>query len=379
VSDLTREDFEVYEDGVKQQIASLTLSHGGRVTNVLAPPPPAVSEGIILPPTRRTNDTSGRIFVFFVDDLHLQFQHSPRIRSLLEKMGNTLLHEGDLFGMVSSGPSSISMQLTYDKKRFFQAIDRVTGDELKPSEIINGTAGMDGPSEVRHRARIAMDTVTELLENMEKVHDRRKSLIYVSDGYDFIPFQDSRFGLMQAGVPYLTSLRYRAIGELSKTGDPYATPEQNNTMGAEERAKETFSDSDLAVVLAELTRIANRANTTIYSIDPRGLVGFPDMDEPVDPRQWSAYIRKSQDGLRQLAEDTGGISVVNTNDFDKALKRIDAETSDYYVLGYYSSNNDPSRKLRRIEVRVRRPGIDVVSRKEYLLRPPPPQRRPERP
>ena len=44
-------------------------------------------------------------------------------------------------------------------------------------------------------------------------------------------------------------------------------------------------------------------------------------------------MRKSQDSLRVLAEETGGIAVVNQNDFDKALKRIDAETSDYYVLG----------------------------------------------
>src|SRR6185295_7891934 len=65
VSDLTRDEFEVFEDGVKQDIVSMTLSHGGRVSNVLAPPPPAAPEGIILPPPRRTNDTSGRIFVFF--------------------------------------------------------------------------------------------------------------------------------------------------------------------------------------------------------------------------------------------------------------------------------------------------------------------------
>ena len=39
-----------------------------------------------------------------------------------------------------------------------------------------------------------------------------------------------------------------------------------------------------------------------------------------------------------LADETGGIAVVNQNDFDKALKRIDTETSDYYVLGYYSNN-----------------------------------------
>ena len=58
-----------------------------------------------------------------------------------------------------------------------------------------------------------------------------------------------------------------------------------------------------------------------------------DIDEQVDPQQWSEYVRKSQDSLRVIAEETGGIAVVNQNDFSKALKRIDAETSDYYVLG----------------------------------------------
>src|SRR5438552_13657859 len=57
VSDLTRDDFDVYEDGVKQQVVSLTLSHGGRVSNLLAPPPAAAPEGIILPTARRPSDS----------------------------------------------------------------------------------------------------------------------------------------------------------------------------------------------------------------------------------------------------------------------------------------------------------------------------------
>jgi hypothetical protein len=70
-----------------------------------------------------------------------------------------------------------------------------------------------------------------------------------------------------------------------------------------------------------------------------------------------------------LAENTGGIAVVNQNDFDKALKRIDAETSDYYVLGYYSSNPDPLRRTRRIELRTTRPNVTVRGR-EVLSLPP---------
>ena len=99
--------------------------------------------------------------------------------------------------------------------------------------------------------------------------------------------------------------------------------------------------------LAELTRAANRANATLYTIDPRGLVGGPDLDEQVDTVEWQNYVRTTQDSLRVLAEQTGGIAVVNQNDFDKALKRIDDETSDYYVLGYYSTNPDPLKRTRR--------------------------------
>src|SRR5690349_19512121 len=127
IPDLKKDEFEVYEDGVKQEIASMTMSHGGRVTNVLEAPPPPPPEGIILPPTRKVTDTSGRVFLFFVDDLHMQFQNSGRVRELFKKIANNLIHEGDLFGIVSSGPSSIAQDMTYDKKRFDEAIKKIAG------------------------------------------------------------------------------------------------------------------------------------------------------------------------------------------------------------------------------------------------------------
>ena len=43
-------------------------------------------EGIILPPSRPTNDASGRIFLIFVDDLHLDFRNTGRIRELFKKI-----------------------------------------------------------------------------------------------------------------------------------------------------------------------------------------------------------------------------------------------------------------------------------------------------
>ena len=106
----------------------------------------------------------------------------------------------------------------------------------------------------------------------------------------------------------------------------------------------------------------------MYTIDPRGLVGMGDIDQQVDPQQWSEFVRKSQDSLRVIAEETGGLAVVNQNDFSKALKRIDAETSDYYVLGYISKNPDPTKRRRQIDVKVTRKGAVVWFRKEYVLK-----------
>ena len=373
IPDLKKEDFEIFEDGVKQDITSMTMSYGGRVTNVLEAPPPPTPEGILLPPRRAVQDTSGRIFIFFVDDLHLQFQQSGRVRQLFEKIAKLLIHEGDLFGIVSSGPSSISVDMTYDKKRLDEAIKKIHGDGLKPSEIIQRAGGSEGPTELRHRAHVAFSTMREGLQNLEKVTNRRKALVWVSEGYDFNPFQDSRYGLLRPDSPFLQNQSNQMRNGSQDPANPDAQQQQPDSLTSTQMQNETFSDADLAFELSEITRAANRANTTIYTIDPRGLVAGQDIDEPVDPQEWNEHLRKTQDTMRILAEDTGGIAVVNQNDFDKALKRIDADSSDYYILGYYSSNPDPTHRRRKVEVKTSRSGLDVFTRTEYLvLKPPPP-------
>ncbi|HZM60714.1 MAG TPA: VWA domain-containing protein [Vicinamibacterales bacterium] len=363
IADLKPGEFEVYEDGVKQQIASLVLTHGGRVFNVQTPPPPPVQEGIILPKHRPTNDAAGRVFVVFIDDLHLDFRSTPRTRELIKKMLKLLIHDGDMFGMVSSGESSISEQLTYDRQILESSISRITGGGLRPKEIIQGMQSSQGPTELRHRAHVAFSTAYDLMRNLEKLQNRRKAVIYISSGYDFNPFETSRLeeqakrmGLGMSGDE--SGNGQSAVDQL--LSDPFVRQQQSSQMLAE---------GDLVRELAELTRAANRANATMYTIDPRGLVAGQDLDDEVPTQEWNAYVRDTQDSLRVLAEETGGIAVVNQNDFDKALKRIDNETSDYYVLGYYSSNPDPLKRRRRIEVRTTRQGLRVIGRTEYTLRP----------
>ena len=379
VPDLAKKDFEVYEDGVKQDVVTFVLTHGGRVINDTAAPPPPIQEGVLLPPSHPPSDTSGRIFLIFVDDLHLDFRNTGRIRDLFKKISKELIHDGDMFGIVSTGPSSIAIDMTYNHKLLDEAIEKISGDELSPHDIIQTPDGSQGPPEVRYRAHVAFSTADDILRRLEQVHDRRKAFIYVSDGYDFDPFSNSR----------KAAEAQREGATCTNPSDPNSctTPNQNCNAGDASCVANTpvpeydpfsmndneFAESDLVEELAELTREANRANTTMYTIDPRGLVGGPDIDETdIDPTEWQDHIRETQNSLRVIAQQTGGIAVVNQNDFDKAIKRIDSETSDYYVVGFYSSNPDPTKKKRSIQIKINRPGkYDLNYIPSYTLRPPP--------
>ena len=366
IPDLTKDDFDVYEDGVKQDLSSMTMVHGGRVTNLLAPPPPDI-EGVILPTKQVRNDTSGRVFLFVVDDFHLDVHKTPVIRDLFKRIGKNLLHEGDLFAMISTGTSAISIDLTYDHKRFDEAVNQITGRALSADDIIQGQQGAEGPIEVRYRAQVAFTTVNNVLNNLEKVHDRRKIVVYVSNGYDFTPYLTARSGTDTTST-FTQNGNQRSMNrdtlQMALDKGEQAPRQDPNAIG---NILEEFSDAALIHELASLTDTANRANATIYTIDPRGVVaGGGDIGDNVNPNEFRLYVSKTQDTLRVIADQTGGTAIVNQNEFDTALKKIDAEASDYYMLGYYAKNTDPNRREHNIEVKVNRPGATVLARKTYV-------------
>jgi VWFA-related protein len=363
IADLKPDELEIYEDDVKQQVVSFVLTHGGRVHNLLEPPAATAQEGVILPQRRPANDRAGRIFLIFIDDFHLQFRDTARTRDWLRQMLRTLIHDGDMFGIVSTGHSSISEQLTYDRQVLESAIERVSGGALTPRETVEGLQTSQGPAEVRHRAHVALTTAYELMRNLEQVQDRRKAVLYISSGYDFDPFVEGRLEeqARRLGITESTDER----------GDMMAAAERlrQNPSYRDQRATQELSATDLIRDLYDLTKAANRANATFYPIDPTGLVAGPDIDQDINTSDWNAHTRERQNSLRTLADLTGGTAVVNTNDIARWLKVIDNETSDYYVLGYYSSNPDARHRTRKIDVRTTRKNVIVSSREVYSLRP----------
>ncbi len=96
--------------------------------------------------------------------------------------------------------------------------------------------------------------------------------------------------------------------------------------------------------------------------------------------------------LRELAEDTGGALIANTNDLGKGLDRVTADLASYYEIAYAPQSGEADGRFRKIDVKVTRKGVDVTSRSGYFALPasdarrccptscrsslPPPRRRP---
>ena len=363
VPDLTVDDFRILEDGVPQEVASLILVHGGRVFNQLVPPPP-VHEGIILPERRVQSQIPGRIIVFFVDAMHLEPEVTPRVRHFVKEVADTLVHDGDLVGLISNGPAGKAVDLTYDLGHVKSAVDGIVGTGMTPRDLIENTQeGPDGPGELRWRAHRAFMAVNGVLEGLSGIQDRRKVIIYISTGYDLNPFALQRLHGVSMRDEFL---RERPI-DLAGGGSGADERALMSPFNRVERQGAVFADGELITELAELSETATRANTTLYTMDPRGLISSPDIDYDVPIEAWREYMMAARSSLRTLAELTGGRAIVNTNNFSELLRQIDAETSDYYVVGYYTSNPDPTHRRRALSVTVARDGLEVQARDSYTL------------
>ena len=135
--------------------------------------------------------------------------------------------------------------------------------------------------------------------------------------------------------------------------------------------------SELRDEMMSAIAAATRANVSFYGIDPRGLTTLGDegidiTSVPDDPTlglgmaSLSDELRRSQDTLRAISEETGGFAAVNRNDFREAFGRIIQDNSGYYLLGYYSSDTRRDGRFRNVQVRVKRPGLTVRARKGYV-------------
>jgi VWFA-related protein len=355
VPDLTRADFVVTEDGAPQTIQWFSAVRGGRVIEDAPPPPRSVVEGLMLPAPVPPAPPA-KIWIVFIDDLHLAATDTPRVRQVLRQIDEVVIGDDDLVAMVSTGYSSIATDLSYDigGRRLQAAASKVMGSGLTPAQIISAPSGTSGVSEIKYQAHVAFSTAHDLLEQARAIPNRRKAVLYVSNGYDFDPLAESRLKAEQERweIPSRDG-----SGGRTSLANPF------------DRQGREFSDAELTADLAELIRAANRANVSFHTIDVRGLDAGPPIDVHVSPVEWSVMHQKQISSLRVLAEETGGVAVVNTNNILGGLRRIADDMSDYYVIGYTSTNTDRASRVRRVEITLpRRPGVTLRYEGRYAIR-----------
>ena len=104
------------------------------------------------------------------------------------------------------------------------------------------------------------------------------------------------------------------------------------------------------------TGAANKSNVSFYEMDSKGLcVRPPDArigrGGPVPTGPSSMYCA-SVDALYTLAADTGGALFTNSNDFAPFFKRVQEDSTGYYLLAYEPSNKDLDGRYRSISVKL---------------------------
>jgi VWFA-related protein len=359
VRDLTRDDFAIYESGKLQKpsvfhLVDVPTVEPGRATAIHA---------LVEPDVRSTSTRfDGRLYIVMLDDLHTSALRSPLVKRGARQFVERHLSDGDLAAVVyTSGRSSAGQELTPSRRLLLAAVDRfqgqklpsVTGERLavhlndRDLERAAASSSGDGSSasspastrvddprdaERGMNAQRALGAIRDVAKWLSDVPGRRKSLVLFSEGieYDIYDVFNNR------------------------------------------AASSIMADAREAIAAAQ------RANVTIFAVDPRGLTQLGDeaiaiqslSDDPnVDygtARGFANELLMAQESLISLAQETGGIAVVRSNDIAGGLSRIERETSRYYVLGYVADPSASPGKFRTIDVKVRKPGLKVRARRGYV-------------
>jgi len=131
---------------------------------------------------------------------------------------------------------------------------------------------------------------------------------------------------------------------------------------------------DMSGEVGVLVRKANASDVTFYTLDARGITAegtSASEDDPLLNRPGVSFFARqdSQAGLQELATQTGGIALLNTNALSNGLQRVYQDVSTYYSVGV-TLTKLPGEGVRKVAVTVTRPGTTVRARRTYSPRTP---------
>ena len=377
VDDLRLEEIELLEDGAPQKIEA--FEHVA--VRPAGPQETRVEPNTVADSRQMAADPRARVFVIFLDTVNTQIEGSATMRLPLVRFLDRVLGQDDLVALMT--PEMSATDLTFGRKT--TVISNIMQDEWTwgrrgtlvkqdPKEQLyescypdmrnTETSGIASEMIGRRRERLTFDALEDLVVHLRGIREERKAILTVTEGWRI--YTENR---QLASV--VRGREQPPPGPLGRTPRERAEPAASATgtmMRECEADRLALAMVDHTQRFRQLAEDANRANVSFYPVYARGLAVFDSPIGPDRPPSLSAdreNLTARQDSLRQLASDTDGLAVINTNQIDNAMKRIVADLSSYYLLGYYSTNTKLDGRYRNITVRVRRPGVQVRARRGY--------------
>lgn len=387
VTDLHRDDFELLEDGVSQTIDQFSPIEirTGTVSPTRSDPRTAEAG------RQAATEPRARVFVLFLDALHVDRVASQRIATPLTDAVRRLIGPDDLIAIVD--PHTTTRAITFTRRidavesalrREWGARDRddliddverryaqcYPGVPRKPDERVAPDLGIAQEMILRRREEQTFEALEELIAYLRDVREERKAVITITNGWRLYGPNQTLTRVIDDQLPSAPRAGFDPrAGKLSS--DPLVT---GNLGRACDSDRLRLSQLDHTTRYRRMLDSANRANVSFYPVDPRGIVVFDDDIVPVagvgqnptiGPIEDNRRLGERHTSLRTMAESTDGVAVLDTNNFAPALQRMTADLTSYYLLGYYSTGKLDGR-FHAISVRVKRPGVQIRARRGYL-------------
>jgi VWFA-related protein len=348
VDDLRQADFEVTEDGKPQKIETFKLVHVDGQVKEGSPTPRQIRSEYDEESEAAREDV--RLFAIFFDDYHVRRMSTMVVKPALTAFVEKQIGPNDLVGLMTPLLPVSAMPLTRDRSRMLSSIKAFEGRkyDYRPRNDFEEKYAMYPASVVeRIRNQVTLSALESLVTHMGSLREGRKAVILVSEGFsNLLPAQlnDPIASMPGIGNPA------RGAAGLESIDDRTA-----------------FQDTlDINSQLREVYNAANRYNTAIYALDPRGLsTGEFDLSEGVGQRTDQRLLNATLDTLRTLASETDGRAIVNRNDLESGLTQVVRDSSAYYLIGYNSTNTAPDGKFHEIKVKTTRAGVQIRSRRGY--------------
>ena len=363
VADLKQEDFEVTEDGKPQSIQTFKLINVSEDTGLGADPPREVRNAIDEQIEAARDDV--RVFAIFLDDYHVRLENSMRAREAIARFVENQIQPKDLAGIMYPLWSINDVLMNRNRRQVAGAIREFTGRKFDytprnafEERYVHYVSTIEAE---RIRNEVTLSAIKGLIIKLGGIREQRKAIVLISEGFtNVLPVQM---------VDQVATCNGAACGNQPR---PRPDPIGGATSPAQQRmeSQEFFMQADMMSDIKRVTDLANRYNTAIYAVDPRGLAPF-EYDLSTAGQAAVSLTKNTQmldstiDTLRVLADETDGRAIVNSNDLDRGLRQIVRDSSAYYLLGYTSAVTTDG-KFHKINVRVKRPGLQVRARPGYV-------------